>query len=172
MTIASTTPTRFAFDRAWTFPLPAAQLFDRFGDTADFRRWWSWLHRFDVSGSPALQRGRRASCVIQGPVPYTLRVDIEIERVEPPELVETYVRGDLDGPARLEVHPAGEGSTARLCWDLELCDATLLRISRFARPVMEWAHDRVVALGVEQFRRHAVLPSVAAPDLRVAYRPG
>jgi hypothetical protein len=89
-------------------------------------------------------------------VPYALRLDIEVERAEPPFVVETYVRGDLDGPARLELASSGDASTARLSWELELRDRMLRQLARVARPVMEWAHDRVVLTGVEQFRQHAL----------------
>ncbi|MCU1427076.1 MAG: Polyketide cyclase / dehydrase and lipid transport [Actinomycetia bacterium] len=155
----------FHFDRAWTFAVPADELFSVLDRTDDFRRWWTWLRHFDTtspsSSAAALSAGVQANCLIQGPVPYALRLQVEIERVERPTLVETHVRGDLDGPARLEVQPTPAGSTARLSWELELRDATLRRINRFARPLMEWAHDRVVGMGVEQFRRHALAGDVS-----------
>jgi hypothetical protein len=94
--------------------------------------------------------------VIQSPLPYQLRLEIEVERAEPPRAVETYVRGDLDGPARLEIAPASDGSTARLVWDLELRDRWLRNFAVLGRPLMVWAHDRVVAMGVDQFRRRAL----------------
>jgi hypothetical protein len=153
----------FHFDRSWTFAVPADDLFGVLDRTQDFRRWWTWLRHFHTSspssspsGPPSLSAGVFANCVIQGPVPYALRLQVDIERVDRPTLVETYVRGDLDGPARLEVQPTSSGSTARLSWELELEDTTLRRINRVARPLMEWAHDRVVGMGVEQFRRHAL----------------
>jgi hypothetical protein len=122
--------------------------------TGDFRTWWSWLRDFEA---PGVYSGARAYCVIQSPLPYALRLDIDVERAEAPSIIETYVRGDLDGPARLEIAPDGDGSsTARLVWELEVCDRVLRRVARVARPLMVWAHDRVVATGVEQFRRRAL----------------
>jgi hypothetical protein len=145
----------FQFDRAWAFDVPPADLWAVVNRTGDFRTWWSWLRDFDA---PAVRAGARACCLIQSPLPYALRLDIEVERAEEPSLIETYVRGDLDGPARLEIASADGGGrcSARLVWELEVCDRVLRRVARVARPVMVWAHDRIVATGVEQFRRRAL----------------
>jgi hypothetical protein len=34
----------------------------------------------------------------------------------------------------------------------------LRQLATVGRPAMVWAHDRVVAVGVEQFRRRALVP--------------
>jgi hypothetical protein len=145
--------TSFQFDRTWGFDVPPDDLWDVVNRTDDFRDWWTWLRHFDA---PGVHAGAQASCVIQAPLPYALRLRVDVERAERPSVIETYVRGDLDGPARLEIQPHGEGSAARLTWELEVRDRVLRRVARVARPVMVWAHDRVVATGVEQFRRHAL----------------
>jgi hypothetical protein len=87
---------------------------------------------------------------------YTLRFEIVVERVVRHERVETRVRGDLDGPARLEIEPGSGGSLARLAWSLDLRDSFLRPLSRVARPVMEWAHDRVIEVGLRDFERRAL----------------
>jgi hypothetical protein len=143
----------FHFDRTWAFDVPPDDLWEVVNRTHDFRSWWTWLRDFEA---PGVHAGAQARCVIQAPLPYALRLDIDVERAERPSMIETYVRGDLDGPARLEIEPSGNGSIARLVWELEVRDPVLRRVARIARPVMEWAHDRVVATGVEQFRRRAL----------------
>jgi hypothetical protein len=144
----------FDFDRTWKFHLPPDELWGIVNRTDDFRQWWTWLRDFET---PGVHAGAQARCVIQSPLPYALRLRIDVERAEEPSLVETYVSGDLDGPARLEIHPApGLGSAARLVWHLEVRDRVLRPVARVARPLMVWAHDRVVATGVEQFRRRAL----------------
>jgi hypothetical protein len=143
----------FHFDRTWNFDVPADELWTVATRTADYRTWWSWLHELDV---PGVYAGAQARCVIQSPLPYALRLHIDVERSEPPSIIETYVRGDLDGPARLEIEPQHDGSRARLAWELKVCDRFLRRVAYVARPAMVWAHDRVVATGVDQFRARAL----------------
>jgi hypothetical protein len=143
----------FRFDRVWTFPVAPADLWRVLEQTDDYVSWWSWLREFESDG---LHVGTRARCVIQGPLPYALRCDVRVLAIEPEAAIVTQIGGDLRGPARLDLAPAGTGSTARLSWSLELGNPVLSRLARFGRPLMSWAHDVVVAVGVDQFRRHAL----------------
>jgi hypothetical protein len=144
----------FRFDRIWTFPVPPSELWAVLERTDDYVSWWSWLREFDADG---LRAGSRARCTIQAPLPYALHCDISVLQVEPEVAIVTQIGGDLRGPARLDVAPAGAGSTARLSWSLELGNPVLAKLARVGRPLMAWAHDVVVAIGVDQFRRHALV---------------
>jgi hypothetical protein len=137
----------------WTFPVPPDELWAVLERTDDYTSWWSWLREFEADG---LRADSRARFVVQSPLPYVLRCDLRIVSVEPAVSLATEVRGDLRGLAQLDVAPAGDGSTARLRWSLDVGNPVLARLARFGRPVMAWAHDVVVALGVEQFRRRAL----------------
>ena len=143
----------FAFDRTWDFPVSPHELWATISRSDRYTDWWGWLRECDADG---MHVGSVARCVVQAPLPYRLRFEIEIDDVAPAELVATTVRGDLEGPARLELAPFDGGCRARLAWHLELRDPVLRRLALVARPAMTWAHDRVVALGVEQFERHAL----------------
>ncbi|MBK5287127.1 MAG: SRPBCC family protein [Acidimicrobiia bacterium] len=145
----------FRFDRTWWFSASPDELWAALTRTDEYPRWWSWLREFEAD---AIRPGVTARCRIQAPLPYSLRCDIRVDRVVPGSVIETTVSGDLRGPARLEVAPATTGSTARLVWSVDLTDPVLSRAARFGRPLMAWAHDTVVATGVEQFRRRALGP--------------
>lgn len=147
-------PTLFASDRTFTFDVGAERFWETISRTDDFPRWWSWLHRFDVDG---LHEGTSARCEVRAPLPYSLRFDVVVERVVEGRLVETMVKGDIAGPARLEIDAlAADRCQARLTWALEPATPLLRNMARFARPVMEWGHDRVLEIGVRQFRRRAL----------------
>ncbi|MGZ4675767.1 MAG: SRPBCC family protein [Acidimicrobiia bacterium] len=145
----------FRFDRSWTFPVSPAELWAVLERTDDYVGWWSWLREFDVDG---LRPGGRAACTIQSPLPYALRCDIRVLDVVPRSSIVTQVGGDLHGPARLDLAASDGGVSARLSWTLELANPVLAGLARVGRPVMAWAHDVVVAAGVEQFRRRALPP--------------
>jgi uncharacterized protein YndB with AHSA1/START domain len=150
----------FHFDRTWEFPVPPELLWSVLDRTDLYPTWWSWLRELDTDG---FATGSTAHCLIQSPLPYALRCSIHVDEMSPPDLVVTSVTGDLRGPARLEVQRAPDGCTARLVWSLTPGNAMFRRLAVVARPAMLWAHDRVVATGVEQFRRRALDP---ARDLR------
>lgn len=149
----------FRFDRTWEFPVPAERLWDVLERTDEYPGWWSWLREFEADG---LVAGTEARFVVQSPLPYALRCTIRVDELEPAARVVTTVAGDLRGPARLEVTPDGPGCRARLAWELTPGSFLLRRLAVIGRPAMVWAHDLVVATGVAQFRRRALVPE---PDL-------
>jgi uncharacterized membrane protein len=145
----------FVYDKTFGFAVPRDSLWDALNDTERFPEWWPWLRSFDATGSK-LVPGTVAHCAVRAPLPYTLEFEVRIERVVAGESIDTVVSGDLEGPARLEVGGGGGQSSARLTWSVELQLPFLSAASRVARPVLLWAHDRVVSTGVEQFRHRAL----------------
>ena len=154
-------PPAFRSDRTWTFDVPPDRFWETVSRTDEFPRWFSWLRWLDDTG---LVEGGRARCEVDPPLPYNLRFSIDLRRVVPARLVEADVDGDIAGPARLEIEPAdGDGSRVRLFWELTPKSPLLRGLSRIGRPVMVWGHDRVLELGVNQFRRRALADGDAAP---------
>ncbi|MDQ3147825.1 MAG: SRPBCC family protein [Actinomycetota bacterium] len=143
----------FTFDRRWHFEVTPARLWEVLARTGDYPGWWSWLHDFESDG---LHPGAAARFTVRPPLPYRLHVTVAIEAVFPAERVEARIGGDLEGTARLEVAPCGDGCEARLVWSLTLARPLLLRMERVARPAMVWGHDAVVGVGVRQFHRRAL----------------
>lgn len=152
--------TSFRYDRTFEFAVGRDFLWDALTDTARFPEWWPWLRSFELDGQAVtgLLPGTVATCAVKAPLPYTLEFRVHVERVDPGRSIDTHVTGDLRGPARLEVASVGEASTARLTWAVELEVPLLSAASLIARPVLVWAHDRVVSSGVEQFRARALSP--------------
>ena len=146
-------PAAFDYDRRFEFAVSPAAFWQAVSRTDSYPVWWAWLREFESDG---LHAGSRTECVIRTPLPYALRIRIDVERALRPERVETRVSGDLDGPARLEISPTTSGCTARLVWSLELREPSLARLARITRPVLLWAHDRVITSGVEQFEHVAL----------------
>jgi Polyketide cyclase / dehydrase and lipid transport len=146
-------PDSFHYDRRFEFAVSPEAFWATVSRTERYPEWWTWLREFDSDG---LHDGARTECVIQAPLPYALRVAIDVERAVPPERIETRVTGDLEGPARLEIAPTPSGCAARLVWSLELREPWLARLARFTRPVLTWAHDRVISSGVRRFEQVAL----------------
>jgi hypothetical protein len=146
-------PAAFDYDRRFEFAVSPETFWQTVSRTENFPVWWSWLRDFESDG---LHAGSHTECVIRAPLPYALRVTVDVEQAVPPERVETRVTGDLEGPARLEISPTASGCAARLAWSLEVREPWLARLARFTRPVLTWAHDRVITSGVREFERVAL----------------
>jgi hypothetical protein len=93
---------------------------------------------------------------VQSPLPYALRFELHLQRVVPTKLLEVDVRGDIEGPAVLEVEAHDAGCAVRVAWDVEARSSPLRLGARVARPVLQWSHERVVAVGLWQFKRRAL----------------
>ena len=147
-------PSPFLLDRTWRFDVGVAELWRVLSRTEDFPKWWTWLHRFESEG---LVEGTTARCLVRAPVPYSFRFDLDVVRVVPEELVETRVRGGMEGEARLELAPADPSSSeARIVWRLEMRERLLRTAALLARPVLDWGQQWIVDTGVNQFRRRAL----------------
>ena len=139
----------------FTFPVAPLELWSAIERVDQFERWWSWLGDLQLDGG-----GLRPGAVLRGtvapPVPYRMRVAVELGRCEPGELIDAAVSGDLAGDAmlRLEPHgPGGEGTVAQVAWSLEMKQLPMRVAARFAYPLLRWGHDRVVEATVAGFRR-------------------
>ncbi|HEX5588164.1 MAG TPA: SRPBCC family protein [Acidimicrobiia bacterium] len=153
-------PTPFAFDRAWDFAVPPAELWGTLARTDQYPRWWPWLREFRVTGD-GLAVGSIAEAVIQAPLPYQLHCTIEVLEADAPHVLAATVTGDLAGPARLELRPTATGAEARLAWTLEVQSSLLRPFAVVARPVLAWAHDRIVERGLGEFEAIALTEPTA-----------
>ena len=117
-----------------------------------FETWWSWLDEFKVEGD-SLTRGSVLHGVVAPPVPYRMRIRVELTECEPPRHIDALVHGDLEGDARLEIRDSGAGSQVDVAWTVEMMQRPMRMASRFAHPLLQWAHDVVVAMTVAGFRR-------------------
>jgi hypothetical protein len=146
-------PAPFRYDERFSLAVTPEGLWSALERTDRYVDWWSWLQVFECDG---LQSGDVARCVVRAPLPYSLRFTVHVDEVVTPERIVTHVDGDLVGPARLEILSRPDGCEARLAWELELRDPVLRPLATLTRPAMQWAHDRVVQVGLVEFRRHAL----------------
>lgn len=117
-----------------------------------FESWWSWLEEFRLEGD-ALVQGSVLHGVVAPPLPYRMRIRVDLTECEPYRHVRAMVHGDLEGVAQLEIRDTGEGSTVNLSWTVEMMQRPMRMASRFAHPLLQWGHDAVVAITVAGFRR-------------------
>jgi hypothetical protein len=137
------------------FRISSDELWNAIGRTDRFASWWSWLQEFNVDGN---DEGLHAGTVLRGvvapPVPYRMRVSVEIVTASAPSQIEAAVHGDLEGAARLTVRPTESGSAIDISWKVEMMQAPMRLACRYAYPLIKWGHDRVVEMTVSSFRRH------------------
>ncbi len=141
-----------AYRRDHEFSVSPAELWDAIGEVDRFEEWWTWLEEFRLEGV-SLEKGAVLHGVIAPPLPYRMRIQVELTRCEPPRTIEALIHGDLEGQASLELRAQGVGSSVEVAWTVEMMQRPMRLADRMAHPLLQWGHDRVVELTVEGFRR-------------------
>ena len=134
------------------FPVARAEMWHVIQEVDQFENWWSWLEDFRLEGG-SLQAGAVLSGVVAPPVPYRMRIEVELTRCEPEHVIEALVHGDLEGEASIEMRDHGLGSVVDVAWRVEMMQRAMRLADRFGHPFLQWGHDRVVELTVAGFRR-------------------
>jgi carbon monoxide dehydrogenase subunit G len=137
------------------FACTPAELWDAIKHFERFEAWWPWLQEFRLEGAE-LRDGAVLRGVVAPPLPYRMRIQVELTRCRRPVSIEASVRGDLVGPARLMLAPTASGTRVEAVWTVEMMQRPMRLASRIAHPLLRFGHDRVVDVTVARFRRYVV----------------
>jgi carbon monoxide dehydrogenase subunit G len=134
------------------FAAPPEVVWETIERTGEFERWWGWLGDFRLEGS-GLEAGSVLVGTVSPPLPYHMRIRVELEDCVRPSLIDAAVHGDLEGRGRLELARVGDETVASVAWTIEMMQRPMRAAARFAHPLLRWGHDRVVDATVHGFRR-------------------
>lgn len=141
---------RILSERRYRFAAPPPDVWAALADVERYAAWWPWLRRFDAA---SLTPGGSWRCTIRTPLPYLLRLRIDLVTVEAPHLVSARVWGDLRGRAAvsLEPSPQADGTDIRIATALD-ARSLVARLGVKAFPATaRRAHDWVFDAGAHQF---------------------
>ncbi len=153
--MTDTLPGTISTVHQYDLPLRREHVWEQISAVSNYRTWWPWLRRFD---GHSLAAGEVWRCAVQPPLPYIVRFQVAIEKVEAPALVYAQVLGDVVGDATLELEEAGSGCQATLTSALAPGNSALRLVSRFATPLARRGHDWVLDSGARQFISHVAPP--------------
>jgi hypothetical protein len=152
VTHVPTPPYVIEYQRRFTLPASPERVWSAIGQFDRYEEWWSWLSELRVDG-----HGLAAGAVLDGtvvpPLPYRMRVRVTLLECIASREIRAAVAGDLRGEARLLLTPSSRGTHADVGWRIEMMQAPMRIVSRFARPLLLWGHDRVVDATVANFSR-------------------
>jgi hypothetical protein len=155
------TPPVIDYRGGFDFDVTPGELWLSIEHAEQFEGWWPWLQEFNLEGGK-LRSGAVMHGIVTPPVPYRMRVDVELVACRRPTAIDAVVHGDLEGSASLRIRRSGLGGcTVEATWSVEMMQTPMRIASRFAHPLLQWGHDRVVEITVRSFRRH--LESTISP---------
>ena len=103
-------PPVIEYEHAFDFAVTPAELWATIEDVEEFERWWPWLRDFSIDGG-VLKTGAVMHGAVVPPLPYRMRVDVELIRCRRPGLIDALVHGDLEGEAELRFRPVCKSPT-------------------------------------------------------------
>jgi carbon monoxide dehydrogenase subunit G len=108
-----------------------------------------WLQELTVD-DPGMRDGATLHAIIATPLPFQVKIRLDLEEWVPFRLIVAAVNGDLKGKARLGLSPVGEISRVDLDWTVEIVSPPIRRMSHVAYPLLRWGHDRVIQSAIER----------------------
>jgi uncharacterized protein YndB with AHSA1/START domain/mannose-6-phosphate isomerase-like protein (cupin superfamily) len=146
----------YLFVDEWDVAAPREAVYRAISDGRTYPQWWKPVYiSVDADGEPEV--GKTSRQHFKGRLPYHLHTRSTITRLEPPEVIEADVDGDLRGHGKWTLTSLEDGGThVRFDWQV-FADKPLLRVlTPLLRPAFRWNHAWAIARareGLEPFAR-------------------
>ncbi|MAO79235.1 SRPBCC family protein [uncultured Nocardioides sp.] len=135
----------YSFRDRWHVDAPPERVREVLVDVERYVEWWPQVVAVGYLGEG------RGLVLCRSALPYTLQL-VLTEVLNRPDVLEVGVEGDLEGTVRFELRPEGGGTRLDFAQDV-VVPGLLGALSRVARPVLTWNHDRMMRGCVEGVRR-------------------
>jgi uncharacterized protein YndB with AHSA1/START domain len=141
----------------WVLPAPPAAVWEALTHPEDWPAWWRAVEQVDmIEPGDADGLGALRHFTWRTALPYRVRFNMRITRIEPMTLIEGRADGELRGLGRWTVTPEGregeagrEATHVRYDWIVELDRPWMRTLAPLLRPVFVWNHNKVMAWGYE-----------------------
>ena len=137
----------YSFLTTWILDAPGEAVWDAIYEIESWPDWWRGvkevvkLEHGDEAGVGALYRHEWRSVV-----PYPVRFETRITRIEWPHMIEADAHGELAGTGRWRFF-AGRETAVTYEWNVNTTRRWMNLVAPFARPVFRWNHNAVMHQG-------------------------
>ncbi len=139
---------QYEFLTSWCVDAPIERVFAVLNDSAAFPQWWKGVTAVEVLEPGAADGvGELARYSWRSVLPYTLRFDSRVTRVEPPHLIEGQATGELEGVGVWRLFAAPDSTAVLYDWRVRTTKRWMNIWGPVARPAFRWNHDRVMHQG-------------------------
>lgn len=138
----------------WLFDAPIEKVWNEVCDVqgwSTWPEWWSDWKEMKLRGSGEVGVGSIIDCVAKAGLPYTLRYQLEISKIEAPHLSEFKASGDLEGVGRWTLEERDGGTAVTYYWNISTTNPIFNFFGRFsfAKAMIVKNHDGMMARGYE-----------------------
>jgi uncharacterized protein YndB with AHSA1/START domain len=151
----------YQFIDEWDVDAPIEAVFEAIADARTYPEWWRPVYlSVEADGPPEVGRVSRQH--FKGRLPYTLKTESRIVRLEPPHEVEAHVTGDLSGRGIWTLTETGGHVHVRFDWRVNADRGFIRVLTPVLRPLFRWNHNWAVARameGLEPYARRMAAPA-------------
>ena len=138
---------QYRFLSTWCIDAPMEAIFELLNDSVGYPRWWKGVRSVEVlEGGDELAVGERHRFEWRSVLPYSLRFDMRVTRVERPYLIEGHATGELEGVGTWRLYE-GRGVAIIYDWRVRTTKQWMNALGPLARPAFTWNHDLVMRQG-------------------------
>ncbi|MEA2355795.1 MAG: hypothetical protein QOD61_1924 [Solirubrobacteraceae bacterium] len=137
----------YKFLTTWCVDAPLEQVWDVLNETESYPEWWKGVQAVELLRDGDDQGvGQVSRFSWRSVLPYTLRFDMRVTRVERPHLIEGQATGELEGRGIWRLYE-GNGTAVVYDWQVRTTQAWMNLLGPVARPAFAWNHDLVMRQG-------------------------
>jgi hypothetical protein len=144
----------YRFLTTWLLEAPRECTWDAIEDVVRWPEWWRGVVSVDMLEQGAPDKvGSRYAIQWRSRLPYPVRFEFTVDRVERPALMEGRARGELDGLGRWRLYEDGATTAVLYEWNVATTRRWMNVLAPVARPVFAHNHDVVMGWGGEGLAR-------------------
>jgi hypothetical protein len=141
---------KYEFVTIWRFKSPLPPVWEMIYNSERWPTWWKGVEDVVlVKEGDENQIGSIHRYTWKSKLPYRLKFEMQLTRVEPMKLIEGTAIGELAGKGLWRLSQDGEITTVRYDWQVETTKRWMNLLTPIARPVFKWNHDVVMGWGAE-----------------------
>jgi len=154
----------YRFLDTWFIPHPTHVVFEELLHGEDYPKWWSeaWKRVSPIGDTKAATVGAKTEAIAGGFLPYTIKLELEVTRIERPHLISVVSSGDLEGTGTWRLHEFDGGTAVSYDWRVR-ADKPLIRLfSPIVKPLFRANHNWVMRHGEAALKRWLANPQRVA----------
>jgi hypothetical protein len=138
---------RYSFLTTWILDAPREPVWDAIYAIERWPQWWRGVRAVErVEGGDGNGVGSLYRHEWRSVIPYPVRFETRITRIERPHLIEAEADGELAGTGRWRFF-GGRETAVTYEWDVCTTPAWMNLVAPMARPVFRWNHNVVMHQG-------------------------
>jgi uncharacterized membrane protein len=142
--------TTFTFISVWKIEAPLEPVWEAISRFEDWPSWWKGVQQVEVlSPGDSNRIGFCSRQTWKSKLPYKLKFEGCVTRVEPQSLIALTSGGELQGTGLMRFANDGKLTTFQYDWNVSTSKVWMNLVAPVAKPLFSWNHDVIMNWGAE-----------------------